>query len=321
MEEAVRFADRTHVYAGVAGTPITIASADPRNYHHAITDPGGCPSREIDGVLFIPEGDHPLPCVIVVPGSLGVGPNHEMHAETLVAEGFAVCVVDPFGPRAVTSTVANQTAYSFAASAFDVLSTVRTLTDRPEIDSARIGAQGHSRGGSAVAIAATRRFADPIIGPSAGLAAAYAVYPWCGHQFLSPHIGSTRYRAVIGDQDQWCSPQQVQGHVGALVATGADASIRIFPGAHHSFDRLEPVHIVEEASVAPAAPAVWLTDDGSMIDPWSGVSDPARTDRDSFVAAIDAGFGRRGAAIGGSDDQPAAFRDDMVAFWSDALGA
>ena len=35
--------------------------------------------------------------------------------------GIAALVIDPFGARAVTSTVANQTQFSFAASAFDVL--------------------------------------------------------------------------------------------------------------------------------------------------------------------------------------------------------
>ena len=58
----------------------------------------------------------------------------------------------------------NQTQYSFAASAFDVLATYKKLSEREEIDSDRIGAQGHSRGGSAILTAVTRKFADPIIG-------------------------------------------------------------------------------------------------------------------------------------------------------------
>jgi len=314
-DDTTRYRDRDVSYAGVRGENLVIPSSNPRNYHQAITDPAGCAPIEIDAKLFVPAGgDSPLPTVIVVPGSLGVGPNHEMHAARLVAEGFAVCVIDPFGPRAVTSTVANQTQYSFAASALDVLVTLQVLRERPEIDAARIAAQGHSRGGSAVTTAAHRRFADAIVGVDVGLAAVYAVYPWCGHRFLDATIGSTRYRAIIGDQDEWCSVQEVQAQVHALQVAGGDASIRVVGGAAHSFDRIEEPHTLEDASVAPAAPSVMLADDGAMIDPRTGEANTEMTDRDHFVAAVEAGFGRRGAAIGGVGEQPELFRADMLAF-------
>lgn len=319
MERSTRYRDDHVVYAGITGEDLAITSAGPRNHHQAITDPGGCEPVTIDAKLFLPDTDRPAPTVIIVPGSLGVGPNHEQHAETLVSEGYAVCVVDPFGPRAVTSTVANQTHYSFAASSFDVLATLRALDRRPEIDADRIAAQGHSRGGSAVMIAACRRFADPIVGPGVGLAAAFAVYPWCGQQFLDPSIGTTSMRAIIGDLDEWCSVQQVQAQVQAMRAAGGDASIRIVRGAHHSFDRDEDVYTIEEASVAPWAPTTMLADDGSMIMPHVGEPDPGLVDHDVFVAAVEAGFGRRGAAIGGTGDQPDLFRADMLDFYARTL--
>lgn len=316
MERQIRYRDDEVVYAGVAGENLVIPSANPRNHHEAVTNPEGAPRVDIDAKLFVPDGTdgRPLPTVIVVPGSLGVGPNHEMHAETLVSAGFAVCVVDPFSPRGVESTVANQTPYSFAASAFDVLAAVRVLRDREEVDADRIAAQGHSRGGSAVATAACRRFADPILGPDVGLAAVYAVYPWCGQQFVDPTIGSTRVRAIIGDRDEWCSVQQAQGLVAAMRASGGDASIRIVQGAHHSFDRLEEPHVVDDASVAPAAPTVFLGDDGSMIPVGADTGDPDLTDVDVFRASVTAGFGRLGAVIGGAGDQPDLFRRDMLDF-------
>jgi len=310
-----RYRDRQTVYAGLEGTPLTTPSANPRNHHQAIADPGGCPAVGIDAKLFVPpDRGGPVPAVIIVPGSLGVGPNHEMHAETLVGAGFAVCVIDPFGPRSVVSTVANQTHYSFAASAFDVLAAWRVLSDHPAIDSGRIAAQGHSRGGSAVITAACRRFADPIVGAGNGLVAVYAVYPWCGQQFRDPSIGSTRVRAIIGDRDEWCSVQEAQAQINAMRAAGGDAEIRIVPGAAHSFDRYEAVHTLDDASVAPNAPTTMLADDGAMVLPGSGQPDPGLTDRDGFMAAIAAGYGVRGAAIGGTDGQPELFRDDMLRF-------
>lgn len=314
IERTTRYRDTAIVHAGVEGENLIVPSANPRNYHQAITEPASCEQVDIDAKIFVPEGDGARPAVMVVPGSLGVGPNHEAHAERLVQEGYVVCVVDPFGPRSVSSTVANQTAYSFAASAFDVLSTLRVLRERPEVDAERIGAQGHSRGGAAVTIAACRAFADPIVGTDVGLAAVYAVYPWCGHQFQRPEIGSTRLRTIIGERDEWCSVQEAQAQVHAMRLTGADASIRVVPAAHHSFDRHEPVHLIEDASVAPTAPTVMLTDDGAMIDPLTGTPDPDLVDLDAFRSAARGGHGRTGASIGGEGDQPTLFTADMLAF-------
>ena len=134
MDGADRFRDRTVTLGGVTGQNLEIPSANPVNYHQAVNDPGGCEPLLADGKLFLPPADGPLPLVMVVPGSLGVGENHLAHAETLLEVGYAAFVLDPFGPRSVVSTVANQTHYSFAASAFDVLATLRVLAAHNAID-------------------------------------------------------------------------------------------------------------------------------------------------------------------------------------------
>ena len=310
MEDVARFLDRAITLGGVAGENVDVPSANPLNYHQAVNDPNGCEPVVVDGKLFLPPADRPLPLVLVVPGSLGVADSHVSHAETLVAAGYAVFVLDPFGARAIQSTVANQTPYSFAASSFDVLAALVVLADHQAIDSERISAQGHSRGGSAVFTAAMRRFAEPIVGDGVVLAGVYAVYPWCGHQFADPEVGSTRVRAIVGDRDDWLSVQQVQ----AIRLVGGDASLRVVAGAGHSFDREEAVHEVPEASVAPGAPTVYLDGNGAMIDPGTGRPDPALTDREMFLLAVDAGLGRWGAHIGSVGDQPDLFQADMLAF-------
>ena len=115
----------------------------------------------------------------------------------------------------------------FAASSFDVLAALTVLADYQAIDSELISAQGHSRGGSAVFTAATRHFADPIVGDGVALAGVYAVYPWCGHQFANPEVGSTCVRAIVGDRDDWLSVQQVQASVQAIRLLGGDATLSL----------------------------------------------------------------------------------------------
>lgn len=316
-----RFRDREVVFDnGVRGETVAVPSANPVNYWQVVSDPAAMPPVTVDGKLFLPPGARGrLPVVVVVPGSLSIAASHLRHAETLVGMGIAAFVLDPFGARGVTSTVSNQAQFSFAASAHDVAATVRVLAAHPAIDPARIGLQGHSRGGSAVLTAVTRRFCEAVHGPSLAVRAVLAAYPWCGHQFLDPRVGATEVRVVIGDQDDWVSPQQAQGYVQALRLSGAAASIRIVAGAEHSFDRLEPLQRIADASVSPAAPTGYLADDGALVHPTSGQADKGLTDRDLAVYALKAGYGVRGATIGSQGDQATLFREEMTGFFRRTL--
>jgi dienelactone hydrolase len=322
----LRFRDQDIVFTyGVKGQTIDIPSANPLNYFDVVSNAAGLPRLTIDGKLFLPSTDKrrrdgEFPLVMVVPGSLGVAPSHLAHAETLTDDGFAAFVLDSFGARDVTSTVANQTQFSFASSAYDVLATWKVLASHPQIDATRIGAQGHSRGGSAVMTAAARGFADAVLGESAGLKAVLAAYPWSGHQFLDPGVGQTEIRVVMGDADEWCSPMQVQGHCQAIRLAGGKVAMRLIGGAQHSFDRGTEIVNVAEASVSPAAPTVYLDHHGAFIHPLRDVADSKLTDRDLMVYALKAGYGRKGAKIGSHDGESELFRADMLAFWQRVLG-
>jgi dienelactone hydrolase len=320
--EPTRFRDQTIAFDGRAGRNIDIPSASPVNYHQVISKPAEMPTVTIDGKLFLPpsSGSTKLPLVMIVPGSLGVAPSHVAHAETLTRAGFASFVLDSFAARGVTSTVANQTQFSFAASAYDLLATWKVLSALPGIDAARIGAQGHSRGGSAVMTAATRRFADAVIGKAAGLRGVLAAYPWSGHQFCDPRVGATTLRVVMGDADEWCSPMQVQGHCQAIRVSGGEAAMRLIAGAHHSFDRGIEIVDVDNASVSPAAPTAYVADDGAFIHPMKDTPDPALVDRDLMVYALKAGYGRKGAKIGSHPGEAELFRADMLTFWTRLFG-
>ena len=300
---------------GLAGEALTIPSANPKNFHQAISDTDAMPRQDLWAKLFLPHGPGPFPVVIIVPGSLGLQQPHIAIAATLTDAAVAACAIDPFRHRGVVSTVDNQVQFSFAASAWDVLATAEFLAARPEIDAARVGAQGHSRGGSAVLSAASVHLAAAADAPK--LIGVYAAYPWSGHQFLNPAVGATRVRAIIGDLDDWCSPTQVQAHIHAIRAAGGDATVRIVAGARHSFDRTTPLEHIPHASVTPGAPTVYIADDGAFILPTADEPDPKLVDLDGFLYAINAGFGVRGAHIAGSPELAPLFMNDMTTFWTD----
>ena len=135
--------------------------------------------------------------------------------------------------------------------------------------------------------------------------------------FLHPKVGQSRIRAVIGERDEWCLPQQVQGHIHAIQLLGGDASFRLFADAQHSFDRDTPVEMIDDASVSPGAPTVYIDDDGTLIDPRTSLPDQNLTERDLMLYSVKTGHGRRGAQLGSQRDQAKAFDDDMMAFWKD----
>jgi dienelactone hydrolase len=323
---STRFRDQTVSFGELGvGRNIDIPSASPSNYHQVISRPADMPRVTVDGKLFLPRSDNrssteELPLIMIVPGSLGVAPSHVSHAEKLTRAGFATFVLDSFGARGVTSTVANQTQFSFAASAYDVLAAWRVLAALPGIDGSRIGAQGHSRGGSAVLTAATRRFADVVLKPGAGLNGVLAAYPWSGHQFYNPGVGPTAIRVLMGDADEWCSPMQVQGHCQAIRLAGGTVTMRLVSGAHHSFDRGTPIADIADASVSPAAPTVYIADDGAFIHPTQDVSDPDLGDRDLMIYALKAGYGKKGARIGSREGDDELFKTEMLAFWRGLFG-
>jgi dienelactone hydrolase len=201
-----------------------------------------------------------------------------------------------------------------------VLAAWMVLSDHPEIDASRIGAQGHSRGGSAVLTAATRRFADAVVGAGAGFRSVLAAYPWSGHQFLDPSVDETEIRVIMGDADEWCSPMQVQGHCQAIRLSGGRATMRLIGGAQHSFDRGTDIEDVPDAAVSPAAPTAYIANDGAFIHPLTGVADSKLVDRDLMIYALKAGYGRKGARIGSRDGDAELFKADMLAFWRRTLG-
>ncbi|MEM7078463.1 MAG: hypothetical protein AAF513_07540 [Pseudomonadota bacterium] len=298
---------------GIAGETQRVDSANPATFSAAISGALGSP-QDIYTQTFVPPGIDAPSIVMIVPGSLGIAPSHVYKAQLLTEAGFAACLVDPFGARKVESTVANQAQFSFAASAWDVLAVGAALHAQGRFS--RLGLQGHSRGGSAIQLATAMQKFTAFKVPFAGV---YAAYPWCGLQFLSPDVGATRVRSIIGDQDEWCSAQQVQGYTHSLVISGCAASCRIIAGAHHSFDRDTPLENVPDASVAPGAPTVFIDDDGTYLHPVAGRTPADTSERALMLYGIKAGYGVRGAHIGSREDDAELFHEDMILFWREVF--
>jgi dienelactone hydrolase len=313
MDPSKPLQDQTLVLPdGVSGRPIVIDSANPRHFEAIVQRQLGDAVR-LHAALFVPQAAAlaRVPAVIVIPGSGGVLPPLLLHAQALVKAGIAALLVDPFGGRSVTDTIAEQRQIPFAASAYDVFAAMRRLRAENDIDTGRLGAMGYSRGGVAVLAAAQRVLAEASLGDQAPLRAVLAGWPWCGYQFADPDVGDTAVRIVAADSDDWASAVQSQAYHALLRLRSERASFRLFANAAHGFGYGVPIKRFAEAMVALNAPIVYFDGDGVPRDPWSGERRPGTTD--AGIVQMLAPFLARGVTVGSRPGQMEAFIEDFVA--------
>jgi dienelactone hydrolase len=309
--------DRVVLANGAVGKTVRIESATPKSYEEIVAR-AEFPPVQLNAKLFLPGGKTQHPVVIIAPGSSGVGNSAIAHAAALTSADIAVLVIDPFGARSVTSTVADQGQFSFAASSYDVLAAVKYLATLPEIDRAHIGALGYSRGGTAVLQAAVSPLASAVLGAGFSLRAVAAAWPWCGYQFERPDTRPTAIRFFVGDLDNWVSPIQCQGYAALMQDRNPDVSIRVFRNAVHGFGNGQPLRDQPDAMTALNAPITYINTRGEILDPYTG--SPLSGIDPGALAKRTAPFLSRGARVGSQDDQAQQFVTDMVDFFRRQLG-
>ncbi len=312
------FAQRFNTLAnGIEARPIAVASANPVNYEDIIAG-RSAPAVALEAKLFLPKvRNGKVGAVIITPGSGGVGAANFEHARALTDAGIAALVVDPFGGRGVRDTIAAQDQFSFAASTADIFAAMRALERVAEVDAARLGAMGYSRGGIAVLNAAVAPVAKAALGSMPPLRAVLAGWPWCGYQFIDPHTAPTAVRIVSADSDDYVSTPQCQGYASAMRPRNPEVSIRLMRDARHGFGYGNPLIERPQAIKALLAPAVYFDAQGVLQDPWS--QQPVPGANDQAVAKMLTPFITRGVNVGSKPGQMDEFMADLVGFFSARL--
>jgi dienelactone hydrolase len=203
-----------------------------------------------------PDGSGPFPAVVVMHDCSGLGPRSSgapgRWANELVARGYVVVVPDSFTPRGhpdgVCTTPVSQrrtdvTPAQRARDAHEALAYTRAL---PGVDGRRVGIMGGSHGGTTTltAMMAPERDSDSLAGDKrGGFAAGVALYPRCldaadVYRPLAPVL------ILIGAKDDWTPAEPCRKLAEAARAAGQPVAIKIYPGAHHSFDSSRPERYV-----------------------------------------------------------------------------
>jgi dienelactone hydrolase len=204
-----------------------------------------------------PDGVGPFPAVVIMHDCSGLGPQSSgapgRWGRELVRRGYVVLMPDSFSTRGFpdglcTEAAARRRAVSPAdrvADAYAALAHARTL---PDVDGRRVGIMGGSHGGSTTlaSMLAPEGNADRRDGFVAGV----ALYPSCAPNPRVWHLTSGIYRPIapvlilIGDKDDWTPAEPCQRLADAARKAGFPVAIKVYPGAHHSFDSSNPVRYV-----------------------------------------------------------------------------
>jgi len=197
--------------------------------------------------VFAPAGDGPFPAV-VINSTKGVSEHLRVHARSLLEAGFAVLVVDTFGPRGYRAGVREPLPSEFAKDAYDALAHLQTL---PYIDKERIFQTGYSYGGLAAALLASPEGAQALKA-SGRFRATVAHYGACSiaGPYSSARSGAAALTMLSADSDRpilmlmaeldiETPPSTCFPLLEEMKAAGKDVHWHVYPGTTHAWDKAE----------------------------------------------------------------------------------
>jgi dienelactone hydrolase len=208
--------------------------------------------------LFRPQTKGQHPAMVLVHGFDGVSEAREgFWARALAAAGVATLVIESFSARGVGSSLADQSSVSTAQGVRDAYAALGFLASQKDVDPARIGIMGMSRGGSVALRAVDRRKQ----GGGPGFAAAVALYPGCVAQYRNPQPRAP-VLVLIGERDDYTMIKACADYLSRMRAAGGAAELRVYPGARHGFDGDSPAVFIAHAQNLSDC-VLYIEDDGS----------------------------------------------------------
>ena len=213
-----------------------------------ITDAGAT----LRGVLFKPQGTSPFPAVVAMHGCGGlvnasgrIVRRFQDWGDRLAAAGVAVLFPDSFTTRGLSTQcrVRERNVRSERERVADAQAARRWLLGQEWIAKDRMSLMGWSNGASA-SLWAARPQAVPRDGTS-DFRSVIAFYPGCRR--LSQAAWSARIPTMIliGRADDWTPAADCEQMVAGARGRRARASIVVYPGAYHEFDRPDyPVRVL-----------------------------------------------------------------------------
>ena len=207
-----------------------------------------------------PDGAGPFPAIVMLHDCSGLGPRSSggpgRWTRLLVERGYVVLTPDSFSTRGFpdgicTDASRSRSRVNFAQRAHDAFEALGYAQRLPYVDPKRVGVMGGSHGGATTLVTMQRP----------GFRAAAALYPRCS---IAPqsYAPSAPLLILTGELDDW-TPAAECRHL-----AGGNVTLKIYPGAHHSFDSDRPVRFVA-ARINPSSASGRGATTGGNAAAWS----------------------------------------------------
>jgi len=222
------------------------------------------PRAEVPIAIQKPDGSGPFPAVVILHDCSGLGPSSSgapgRWAKALVALGYVVAMPDSFATRGYPQGVC--TVQSGARGALgdvsprrrvdDALEALAKLRTLPFVDAKRVGVMGGSHGGTTTLAVLGSGFP--------GFSAGVALYPRCSTA-SQDYASSAPLLILIGELDDWTPAKDCARLASERVR------LKLYPGAHHSFDSNRPERYVA-ARINPSAASGRGATTGGNAEAW-----------------------------------------------------
>jgi dienelactone hydrolase len=193
----------------------------------------------LSGDLSFPSGAGPFPAVVLAHGCGGINSSVIGWEQALRSWGYATFVFDSFRGRNLIEVCTNARTLTGTQRIPDAYGALRILVTHPKIDPRRVALMGFSHGGI-LTIGASTVWAKETFAPSGQPAfrAFLPFYPYCNTVYPERERISAPVRIHSGELDDWCPAGPCVRLVEMLRTSGQDATITVYPGAHHGFDNI-----------------------------------------------------------------------------------
>jgi len=182
--------------------------------------------------MYYPASDKSRGAVVIVNAGEGWTDAREgQYARALRSAGYAVLAIDSYGPRGLSSTVADNARLAVQVQLRDALAARQFLLDQGH-PADRVAIMGSGRGGTIALLAADRAFVHDE-GDSFKLAIAIA--PICIFHPKAPQPAARLFMA-LGDQDDVAGGNLCRDFASDFLRAGGQVELRAYRGASGDFD-------------------------------------------------------------------------------------
>lgn len=214
----------------------------------------------VDAYVEYPENTSgPVPAVVLLNCGDTLKEFKEIkYAKAFRKAGYATIIVNSFANRqSALNEQSKFVQFRFAAAA-DAFLALAWIAKNPRIDAKRVALVAWGNSGAVATMMSAELIREAYLGKDLRYVAAIGISPQCSFSMIGRAYNTTPVLLLLGERDEQNSPQACNRLGQELRNTGAEISIKTYPGAFHQWDMPGPARYFAQI---PTAKTCWATVD------------------------------------------------------------